>query len=888
MQNILRAIASTAVFTAATMAVAQGEAKQISGVVKSDLGTVVSGVSVCIKGQQQCAETDEYGRYKINAQKGDVLVFSNEGYATTEVLVGNDDEIDTKMLIEDLFALDIEDIMNMQVQSSSFLTLTAKEAPGYTFKFDLGEQVSQQSLIDIIKMIIPSYSDGSHTDTEIFGVRGMKIVDNSKSIVMFDGQNLNLRSNVGYSVGLNSMLLGDVKGLEVSLGPNAIVHGSGAISGYINMVPKNGFDNNGFYINVNKEFEKHAVNQASGISKAEIGYGFGSKTRNGYFYAGWYHSNGWTADSAFFCNQLVDKYNITVADELADKPFGSTPRANFRLAGYGNFDDFNLQVGYTQASRTSYLYYSQGSGRETTYQYGLLENFTRQFNARLKWNHNFNEYENLTASVSSELTDIGRMKRGYQEGGCESHIEAKIVASTKRIANNQLAIGGLVGGRKFNMRDYFFGHDVPYSEADQVNKNNYKFDPTTKDGYRTESYDPETGELLTDSKNNPVMVYDPAYELRNGQMPDGKWNEWAIFLEDIYKIQDKVVIALGLRYDVFNVDEFSDTQSNLSPRIGASWLVNDNHVVKASYQQGFRTMDFYNYAQTYYQKNPLLQNYLMAGNVEGGENFTLKIDPERLHSFELNYRGDFFSKAFTLEANVFFNRYKETIDYLKLVEWEGKKSSSYTGEDRIDVGEYNGDLTATGKSYLNDEQKTAIAEYYFKVNKKYLKNGEDSNFSAYVNNGEDIDIIGGEAIATVSLPSFTDIRVAYSIAKSNTDSYSKTTIAPEQNIKAGFMQHLCKGKLLVSAQYLWEPALENNAENAENYNEVYFDSRNLLDATISFKPISALQIYVMANNLLGETRPCLTYKPDPTNNYPQLTQLGCGERRFWVGFKVNL
>ena len=372
---IKRFVFAAMALSATLSMVAQERARQVSGVVKSDLGTVVSGVSVCVKGQETCAETDAKGRYTIQANEGDILIFRNDGFETTEVTVGSDDEVDAKMVVEDLFALDLEDIMNTQVQSSSFLTLTAKEAPGYTFTFDLGDQVSQQSLIDIIKMVIPGYSDGSHTDTEIFGVRGMKVVDNSKSIVMYDGQNLNLRANVGYGVGLNSMLLGDVKGLEVSLGPNAIVHGSGAISGYINMLPKNGFDNPGFYVNVNKEFERNTENQATGISKAEIGYGFGDKRRNAYFYAGWYHSKGWSADSAFFCNTEADKYNISIADALSGMLYGSTPRANFRLSGNGNFEDFNLQIAYTQASRTSYLY-SKGV-------YSQQENFTRQMNSRL-------------------------------------------------------------------------------------------------------------------------------------------------------------------------------------------------------------------------------------------------------------------------------------------------------------------------------------------------------------------------------------------------------------------------------------------------------------------------------------------------------------------------
>lgn len=876
-------LAAAALIAATATTVAQQETKLISGTVKSDLGIIVSGASVCIKGGQNCVTTDEKGRYEIQAAQGDVLVFSNEGYATTESTVGDDDELDAQIEIEDLFAMDLEDLMNSQVMSSSFLTLTAKEAPGYTFRLDMTDRLSQQSLIDIIKMAIPGYSDGSHTDTEIFGVRGMKVVDNSKSIVMYDGQNLNLRSNIGYGVGLNSMLLGDVKALEVSLGPNAIVHGSGAISGYINMVPKNGFDNHGFTVNVSKEFEKNAVNQESGISKAEIGYGFGTQRRNAYFYAGWYHCNGWSVDSAFYA-QPETSYSF---DEVAEGyKAGWTPKANFRLSGNGNFDDFNLQVAYTQASRSIIP-----SKKLSDSSYGITmggqmqQNYTRQMNSRLKWSRDLNDYEHLTVSVSNELTDLARVKDGNMQGGSESHIEAKLVASTKRINNNQLAIGGLIGARKFHAGDFYFGHDIDITKNAETG--DYIYDPDTKSPFKTEDIDPETGLPKTDSKGNTVMVNDPSKIWASGQMPEGKWNEWAIFAEDVYKFHEQLVIALGLRYDVFRAKEFDETQSNLSPRVALSWIINDNHVLKASFQQGFRTMDYYNRAQTYYRKDAELQYaFRNASDNTNSDNFRIDVKPETLNSFEVNYHGDFFGKRLALDVNAFYNKYKNTIDFIKLINWEGKKSSQYTGSDRIDAGDYYGDWTATGNAILTEEQQKAFADGYMGTGQK--KKGRDSYFSAYANNGEDINIAGGEIIATLNLPSGTIARAAYSLATSSTDSYADVSIAPKQSLKLGAAQNLFNNKLLISAQYLWEPAIEDNEENAEVYSPAYFDSRNLLDAKIAFTPISQLTIYAMANNLLGENRPALTYKPDMTNNYPQQTQLGCDERRFWVGVKINL
>lgn len=835
----LRALALVAALGALVVD-ASAQTKKISGNVVSDLGLVVSNASVCVKGAERCATTDADGNYEIEAQAGDVVVFSRDGYAMLELAVGDSDELDATMVLEDLLALDLEDLMNTEVKSSSFLQLKAKEAPGYVFAYDLPNVSAQQSLTDIIRMVVPSYSDGSHPDCPVFGVRGMKVVDNSKSIVMYDGQNLNMRANIGYGVGLNSVLLGDVKGVEVSLGPNAIVHGSGAISGYINMLPKNGFDNAGFMVNVSKEFEKNAVNQASGISKAEVGYGFGTETRNAYIYAGWYHSNGWQADSVFAMNKLN-------GDSLRVNPFGNTPMANIRLSANANFDDFNLTLAYLQASQTSF-----NKGKRQS-------NFTRQFNGKVKWQHAFGDFESLALTFATEVTDLGRIIT-TTAGGSENHFEGKLVATTKRIPNNQLAVGALFGKREFRAGRFYFGSD---------------FDPMTAEPVFQMSN--ETGKDVKEAE----------YLYGSAQMANGKWSEMAFFLEDVYKFQDKLVFALGLRYDLFKVDDFDVEQGNLSPRFGLSWLVNDDHVLKVAFQQGFRTADYQNMAQTYLRKNPQIQSYFIAAGDNDNANFKLELDPEKLNSFEFNYHGQFFGKVLSVDANVFYNSYKKTIDAHSLVNWNGKKSEEYTGDDRIETPGYSGDFTASGLAYMNQQQQEVFGRGYF-GSTGYRKKGKDGSYQAFVNNGEDVNIAGGELIASVNLKSGTRLRATYSIAKSTTDSYAEKTLHPEQSLKVGLGQKLFADKVIVGAHYLFEPAIEDNELNRANYHDVYFGSRSMLDASVTYSPIANVSLYFMVNNITGEERPHITFKPSMAENYPENTTLGSAERRFWLGVKVNL
>lgn len=805
----------------------------VEGTVVSDMGSVISNAKVSVKGSNTTTLSGADGHYSIvvNSEE-DVLVFERDGYTAAELQVGQNKVVDATMTIEDLFAIDLEDLMNTSISSSSFFTLSAKETPGYIYSRDMCEVHGQRSLIEIANMSMPGVSEGAHPDTRIIGVRGMKTVDNSKTMVMFDGQNLNLRSNVGYGVGLSSKLLGDVKTLEVSLGPNAIVHGSGAISGYINMVPKNGYNDKGFYATVEKEYEANAQNMMSGISRAEVGYGFGNEKRNAYIYAGYYFSNGWQADSNFTTKKIT-------REMLENRNVNYTKRANMRFSAHTNFDGLAFNFGYMQN-------YLSGYSSKPVEQ----DVFQRQLNLSVKYNKDVTEYENVAVRFSNELNDLGRIQ-STQAGGAESHIEAKIIAKTTRLNNNSLAIGALIGGRKFYAGKFYFGHDIDPTEAD----NAYIKDPLTGNSYE-----------------NDKGKADANYLWASGQMPNGRWNEFAVFAEDIYKFNEQLVAALGLRYDRFYVSNFDDVQDNLAPRLALSYIINDSHVVKASYQQGFRTFDFYSLGQTVFQKAPDVIFALSKANKDYS-GFRFNVVPEKLHSVEVNYIGDFANNMLKIEANAYFNLYKDIIDYYNLVTW--------TSDKYLEDNTYIGDYTVTGKKYFSAEEQNDFMTNYVSSSAK-KKTGQIKSFGAYVNNGEDVKIIGGELIATLNAPTNTLVRASYSLNKSLTDSYGDNIQHPSQMLKLDATQYFFSRKLMLNAQFEFEPALEDNEKNHENYHDVYFESRTMLDGAVAYRLTNAVTIQASVNNILGEDRPGITYKPDMNNNYTELTNIGCNERRYWL------
>ncbi len=72
--------------------------KTISGVLTDDKDNMaIPGASIQIKGTKKVAVTDLEGKYTINAEKGETLIFNMVGYNSKEAIVSNSNEINPKL-----------------------------------------------------------------------------------------------------------------------------------------------------------------------------------------------------------------------------------------------------------------------------------------------------------------------------------------------------------------------------------------------------------------------------------------------------------------------------------------------------------------------------------------------------------------------------------------------------------------------------------------------------------------------------------------------------------------------------------------------------------------------------------------------------------------------
>ncbi|PWH84269.1 SusC/RagA family TonB-linked outer membrane protein [Algibacter marinivivus] len=125
---------------ALTVQLTFAQGKTISGTVTDNSGLPLPGATVLVKGTSSGASTDFDGKFSIQANQGDALVFSYVGYSTQEVVVGSSATIDVKLL-EDAQAL-------QEVVVTAFGKKKQKRSLGYAATAIQGDQLTEVATLN--------------------------------------------------------------------------------------------------------------------------------------------------------------------------------------------------------------------------------------------------------------------------------------------------------------------------------------------------------------------------------------------------------------------------------------------------------------------------------------------------------------------------------------------------------------------------------------------------------------------------------------------------------------------------------------------------------------------------------------------------------------------
>ncbi len=335
---------------------------------------------------------------------------------------------------KDIFSLSLEELMNVEVTSAGFFRTTTSKAPGYVMVYDMDTIADStvRTLSDLIDFYVPGSAMGTHErQGRLIGTRGILIDNNAKTLVMWDGQNVNYRMHFGYMIGMLSPLLGDVQKVEVIHGPGAIQHGSGAINGFINLIPKTGLSHPGFFTRY-----EYGITDRSNLFEAGYGFSYG-EDRNVYVYGGGYDAKGFEPDT-HWGNPAVNNPNINA--------FGFAEN-NYRFSTVWNHGDFNL----------NFFTYEMNPYKNNDNERGYFRNETLGIRPQYTLNLTDTESLELIGSILwMDFADFGTNDYFGIQGGSERHMEFKSIFRTTHFDNHSLAVGFLAGQKKFNGGDFYF------------------------------------------------------------------------------------------------------------------------------------------------------------------------------------------------------------------------------------------------------------------------------------------------------------------------------------------------------------------------------------------------------------------------------------------------
>ncbi len=527
-----------------------------------------------------------------------------------------------------VFDLSLDDLASLDVEvgSTGFFNTLRSKAPN-TVTVISREQIETSpatNLAQLLEFHVPGVHVGYNQRLgPLIGVRGIMPGANSKIMTMLDGENLNQRMQFGYMAGYTSPFLGDLQAVEVARGPSAIAHGSGAINGYVNLVPKNGADNPGSFFRAD-----YGPTTQLGLLEAGHGWSYGAggdpHDKNVYVYGGLAYADGMrVGDTYDFAESAKPKYPGWQQTQVQ-----GFPRLSSRLAAYWRDERWKTNVAFQDLNPDT-------NGLED------IQFFHQSIlSVRPQYTLPVNRDSTLESSLSAEWTDyslnndmraLGTANSHlYREvGGSESHLEGQLLYRTRQFAHHELAIGALDDTRDFRAgKNYFSGNPDAGTEGETTS-----------------------------------------------------WREWALFTEDVWQPKTDTTISLGGRYDHVGYRDIDTSQdldfssvgtihldgkavSHFSPRVAVARDVSPDTVVKLSFQEGFLTPDV-----NFITKHAWVEHIVQSS---GYPDFSLPmLKPETMQSVELGVHHSVTAKTFSWDANLFYNTYHDMIHYHSFVPGEG-------------------------------------------------------------------------------------------------------------------------------------------------------------------------------------------------------------------------
>jgi outer membrane receptor for ferrienterochelin and colicin len=460
-----------------------------------------------------------------------------------------------------------------------------------------------RTLSDALTLFVPGYFAVEDQDDVIAGFRGLAADNNSKVMLLINGQNMNTEYFLGPPDAiLNGQDFEYIERVEVIRGPGSVTLGQGALLGVINIITRNAASQDsgaGFSLATGQN------GLFQGTAHLQTNY-HGLK---GFFYASAMRFEGQAIRNEGW---IKDKNNEGILGGKIANMGHHLKRAE-STTFHGNLQYKNLTVNllHTGQKRDLYNFYrDRDAGEQRLSSIGIDYNF--QIGSRI---HNKTSlsfiHDNLTLWSLQGVAMGGTAEQRY---GLKS-----IFTIDKLWKNNKLAVG-------FELR---------YFDMGRKNSDNNNFVANVIGTFNASTANDEL-----------TMVYSKQLQVLS------------LFVEDFYAIHPKIDLFAAIRYD-----QHPFWGNYFSPRLGLIFSPDKNSFIRFSYQTGFRGAVGLHYAGGYRRDGFLrADNYekVNQAGIPDAQNLN-PIIPESMQNFEISatYKP---SEAWNLNVVSFFSYVNNVID----------------------------------------------------------------------------------------------------------------------------------------------------------------------------------------------------------------------------------
>ncbi|MCC5946026.1 MAG: TonB-dependent receptor [Bernardetiaceae bacterium] len=474
-----------------------------------------------------------------------------------------------------------------------------------------------RTLSEALHIFVPGYFLVEDQDDLISGFRGLAPDNNSKVMLLLNGQNLNTEFFWGPADAiLNSGNFEYIERVEVIRGPGSVTLGQGALLGVINIVTSKGNTQDSDKIAEVSATVEAGLNAYRHIS-ADANFAVGEL--KSYFYLS---SNAYEGQALRPAGWAKARQNEGFAGgQMSDSDLRLRRARSTIMMGNVSYKNLTIQMLHTDQVRDLYNFYRDRNVFQQT-----LSMVSAQYKLKLSESI-VSETEISFAQDDFALHSIiGTSMGGTRE---ERYGAKTLLKFDEPIKNNFLAIGAEV--RRFEMgQANRFGNNFIANVIGE-------FDPTT------------ANQDLTMGYRRGISVL-------------------SFFAENLYSPKENLDFFVAFRYD-----NHPFWGNNISPRAGLLYSPTPKVLLRASYQAGFRGAVGLHYTGGYRldgflrQENhsliedseiPIFENGNPTNENEPNIPTTL---PERMHNFELAITYQPQTKI-KINSVLFFNRISNVID----------------------------------------------------------------------------------------------------------------------------------------------------------------------------------------------------------------------------------